>query len=115
MINIQNIGHDISQIVKYHRIDNNYIAFGSSMGATAILDAIAEKKLNPFLAVLIGPNIEFNIPRFLLFIIALMPTQFYTAFKPFAKWYMKRKYIDMESDSNQYKKYSYESILKFLK
>ena len=106
-ISIQNIGHDIAQVVRHHRINNNYIALGSSMGATAILDGIAEKNLNPSLAVLIGPNINFNIPRFLLFILALMPTQFYSAFKPFAKWYMKKKYIDMDSDSNQYKKYSY--------
>ena len=106
-ISIQNIGHDIAQVVRHHRINNNYIAVGSSMGATAILDGIAKKNLNPSLAVLIGPNIKFNIPRFLLFILALMPTQFYSAFKPFAKWYMKKKYIDMDSDSNQYKKYSY--------
>jgi predicted RNase H-related nuclease YkuK (DUF458 family) len=87
--------------------DNSFIAFGSSMGATAILDAMAENKLNPYLAVLIGPNIEFNIPRFLIIIIAVIPTQLYKFIKPFAKWYMKKKYIDMNSDSKQYHKYAY--------
>ena len=107
-ISIQNIGDDIAKVVQLHDIDDNsFIAFGSSMGATAILDAIAENKLNPYLAVLIGPNIEFNIPRFLIIIIAVIPTQLYKFIKPFAKWYMKKKYIDMNSDSKQYHKYAY--------
>jgi len=107
-ISIQNIGDDITKAVGLHDIDdNNFIAFGSSMGATVILDAMAENKINPSLAVLIGPNIEFNIPQYLIIIIALIPTQLYRMIKPFAKWYMKRKYIDMKSDSKQYHKYSY--------
>jgi len=107
-ISIQNIRDDIAKAVQLHDIDDNrFIAFGSSMGATAILDGMAENKINPSLAVLIGPNIEFNIPRFLIIIITLIPTQLYKMIKPFAKWYMKRKYIDMESDSKQYHKYSY--------
>ena len=107
-ISIQNIGHDIAKIVQLHNVkDDSFIILGSSMGATVILDSIADKKLIPCLAVLIGPNIEFNIPRFLIIIIALMPTKLYGLIKPIAKWYMKRKYIDMGSDSKQYHKYSY--------
>ena len=66
-INIENIGDDIVKVVDLLNLDDNYfIALGSSMGATAILDAMARDKLKPSLAVLIGPNIEFNIPRFLI-------------------------------------------------
>tara|TARA_B000000475_G_C15945143_1_gene426425 strand:- start:647 stop:1126 length:480 start_codon:yes stop_codon:yes gene_type:complete len=68
---------------------------------------MAEEKLSPSLAVLIGPNIEFNIPRFLIIILSIIPVQFYKVIRPFAKWYMKKKYIDMDSDSKQYDKYSY--------
>ena len=107
-ISIQNIGDDIARAVLLHKIDDNsFIALGSSMGATVILDAMAANKLNPLLAVLIGPNIEFNIPRFLIIIIAFIPTQLYMFIKPLAKWYMKKKYIDMDSDSKQYHKYAY--------
>tara|TARA_Y100000748_G_scaffold223766_1_gene188415 strand:- start:3493 stop:4356 length:864 start_codon:yes stop_codon:yes gene_type:complete len=107
-ISIQNIGDDIAKVVHLHNIDDNsFIILGSSMGGTVILDAMAENKINPSLAVLIGPNIEFNIPRFLIVIIAVIPTQLYKFIKPFAKWYMKKKYIDMESDSRQYHKYAY--------
>ena len=87
--------------------DDGFIALGSSMGATAILDAMAEEKFSPSLAVLIGPNIEFNIPRFLIIILSIVPIQFYKVIRPFAKWYLKKKYIDMDSDSKQYDKYSY--------
>ena len=107
-INIENIGDDIVKVVDLLNLDDNYfIALGSSMGATAILDAMARDKLRPSLAVLIGPNIEFNIPRFLIIILTIMPTKFYNIIRPLAKWYMKRKYIDMDSDSKQYDKYSY--------
>jgi pimeloyl-ACP methyl ester carboxylesterase len=107
-ITIENIGDDIARATALINLkDDCFIALGSSMGATAILDAIAEEKLFPSLAVLIGPNIEFNIPRFLIIILSIIPIQFYKAIRPFAKWYMKRKYIDMESDSKQYHKYSY--------
>ena len=107
-ITIENIGDDIARATALINLkDDCFIALGSSMGATAILDAIAGEKLSPSLAVLIGPNIEFNIPRFLIIILSIIPIQFYKAIRPFAKWYMKRKYIDMESDSKQYHKYSY--------
>ena len=107
-ITIENIGDDIARATALINLkDDCFIALGSSMGATAILDAIAGEKLFPSLAVLIGPNIEFNIPRFLIIILSIIPIQFYKAIRPFAKWYMKRKYIDMESDSKQYHKYSY--------
>jgi len=107
-ISIQNIGDDIAKAVQLHDMDDNsFIALGSSMGATVILDAMAENKLKPSLSVLIGPNIEFNIPQFLIIFIALMPNQLYKMIKPCVKWYMKRKYIDMNSDSKQYHKYAY--------
>ena len=107
-INIENIGDDIARVTALINLkDDDFIALGSSMGATAILDAMAGEKLSPSLAVLIGPNIEFNIPRFLIIILSITPIQLYKVIRPFAKWYMKRKYIDMESDSKQYHKYSY--------
>tara|TARA_B100001758_G_scaffold104803_1_gene89703 strand:- start:161 stop:1012 length:852 start_codon:yes stop_codon:yes gene_type:complete len=107
-INIENIGDDIARVTALINLkDDGFIALGSSMGATAILDAMAGEKLSPSLAVLIGPNIEFNIPRFLIIILSITPIQLYKVIRPFAKWYMKRKYIDMESDSKQYHKYSY--------
>ena len=107
-ITIENIGDDIARVTALINLkDDGFIALGSSMGATAILDAIAGEKLSPSLAVLIGPNIEFNIPRFLIIILSIIPIQFYKVIRPFAKWYMKRKYIDMGSDSKQYHKYSY--------
>ena len=107
-ITIENIGDDIARVTALINLkDDGFIALGSSMGATAILDAMAEEKLSPSLAVLIGPNIEFNIPRFLIIILSVIPVQFYKVIRPFAKWYMKKKYIDMDSDSKQYDKYSY--------
>ena len=107
-ISIQKIADDISKVVQLNNLENKkFIALGSSMGATVILDAMAENKLNPSLAVLIGPNIEFNIPWILIAAIALIPSKLYAVVRPYAKWYMKRKYIDMKSDSKQYHKYSY--------
>ena len=81
-ITIENIGDDIARVTALINLkDDGFIALGSSMGATAILDAMAEKKLSPSLAVLIGPNVEFNIPRFLIIILWIIPIQFYKAIR----------------------------------
>ena len=62
-ISIQNIGDDIARAVQLHKIDDNsFIALGSSMGATVILDAMAANKLNPLLAVLTVSYTHLTLP-----------------------------------------------------
>ena len=105
-LTIQSLADDIPDILKYYNIlDKEYILFGSSLGATVILDAISRNRLKPSLAVLIGPNAEFNAPKFWIWIAWITPPFFYLFIKPIVKWYMKKKYLDIKSDPLQYEKY----------
>jgi len=91
----------------YHNLfDKPYILFGSSLGGTVILDAMSKMKVSPTMAVLIGPNAEFQAPRYWLWIIRMVPPILFYFIKPLAKWYMKKKYINMEADPKQYEKYA---------
>ena len=105
-LDINSLANDIPYILKhYNIIDKEYILLGSSLGATVILDAMSRNRLKPSLAVLVGPNAEFNAPRYWIWIAWITPPFFYYLIKPIIKWYMKKKYLDMRSDPLQYEKY----------
>ena len=106
-LNIAALGDDLSSVLDYHNlVDEPYILFGSSLGGTVILDAMSQLKVSPTMAVLIGPNAEFQAPRYWLWIIRMVPPILLDFIKPLAKWYMKKKYINMEADPKQYEKYA---------
>ena len=105
-LNIESLGNDLPCVLsEINLINKPYIMFGSSLGATVILDAISKNKINPTKAIIIGPNAEFHIPLVWLLIIQFTPSIFLYFLKPLVKWYMKKKYIDINSDPEQYHKY----------
>ena len=107
-ISIEEIGSDLARIVKIKDLEKSkFIVLGSSMGATAIIDSMLKSSIKPSLSVLIGPNLEYRIPKIWIFIIKLLPASSYKLIKPMAKLYMKKKYIDMNSDPEQFTKYSF--------
>ena len=107
LLNIETLGNDLPHILNYHDLsENEYILFGSSLGATVILDAMSRNKMYPALAVLIGPNGEFKTPGIWIWIARMATPFLYHLIKPILKWYIKKKYMDMDSDPNQYEKYA---------
>ena len=103
-LTIKSLGDDFPYVLNL--INKSYILLGSSLGATVILDSISKNKVNPTLSILIGPNAEFNIPSLWLMIARLTPPFFFYILRPIIKWYMKKKYLDMNSDPKQYYKYA---------
>ncbi|RMF07489.1 MAG: alpha/beta hydrolase [Candidatus Neomarinimicrobiota bacterium] len=81
------------------------IWFGSSLGATAILEAMQFLPRKPRALVLVGPNAEFRIPWWGRGIIAVFPVPLWRLFKPFVKWYLRTFRLDVEKDRAQYEKY----------
>lgn len=103
---VQNIGKDIVALVDHFQLrEKSYILFGSSLGATAILDSCQHLKKNPLCLVLIGPNAVFRVPKFGMVIIRLFWPRLYFILKPFIKWYLKTFRLDVKADYAQYKKY----------
>jgi len=103
---VEDIGRDIAALVGYFKFQpKQYILFGSSLGATAILDSTQHLPVEPLCLVLSGPNAVFRIPRFGKVIIALFYPGFYGLLKPFIKWYLKNFRLDVKKDYAQYQKY----------
>jgi pimeloyl-ACP methyl ester carboxylesterase len=100
------IGADILKLVEHLKLEEKrYIMFGSSLGATAILDCCRFANPSPRCLVLVGPNAEFRVPKWGYYFVKAMPPALYLMFKPFVKWYLKNFRLNVESDYEQYVKY----------
>ncbi|MGD2085479.1 MAG: alpha/beta hydrolase [Candidatus Aminicenantes bacterium] len=103
---LEAIGQEIAALVSHFNLENlGYILFGSSLGATAILESSRFLETDPLCLVLIGPNAVFRIPKFYRFIIRILSPRFFHVFKPVVKWYLKTFRLDTEADYAQYEKY----------
>lgn len=103
---VESIGNDIIEIIsKLNLKKNEYILFGSSLGATVILDRSRYFENPPLCLVLIGPNAEFRVPKFGMAIIRSFYPPLYFALKPVVKWYLKNFRLNYKSDQAQFKKY----------
>jgi len=103
---VETIGQDIAAIVRHFNLDEReYVLFGSSLGATAILDCCRFLHKTPLALIVIGPNAVFRIPPLGLFVIRIFPPRLYFIIKPVVKWYLKTFRMDVDSDHKQYEKY----------
>lgn len=103
---VEDIGRDIVTLIYHFDLkENRFILFGSSLGASAILDCCRFLKRDPLCLVLIGPNAVFRVPRFGKVIIHFFPPRLYLLIKPIVKWYLKTFRLDIKSDYEQYEKY----------
>ncbi len=100
------IGKDVIQVISLLKLSaKNYILFGSSLGASAILDVCRFLTVPPRCLALIGPNAVFRMPKAGVVVIHLFPPPLYLLMKPFVKWYLKTFRLDIQSDYAQYQKY----------
>ena len=103
---IEAIGKDIVTLIRSLGLhDNDFILFGSSLGATSILDCSKNLPIKPKCLVLIGPNAEFRIPSSNVPFIKIFYTRLYILFKPYIKWYLRNFRLDLKNDYEQYEKY----------
>lgn len=102
----QAIASDLRNVARELKlIPENTVWFGSSLGATAIMEAMAELEEQPLALALIGPNAEFRIPLWGRALIACFPPRLYFLMKPFVKWYLRTFRLDVANDRRQYEKY----------
>ena len=103
----EDIGQDIIDVVSLLGLkDGGYILFGSSLGATAILDCHQNLLQKPKCMVLIGPNAVFRVPKMGMVVIYLTWPPLYLMIRPVVKWYLRNFRLDIKSDYKQYEKYS---------
>jgi pimeloyl-ACP methyl ester carboxylesterase len=78
---------------------------GSSLGATALLEALKGGRLTAGTAFLIGPNSDFRAPWYLQWMLFL-PASFYHGIKYFVLWYIKTFKCDVKSEPEQMMRYN---------
>lgn len=78
---------------------------GSSLGATALLEALKGGRLTAGEAFLIAPNSEFKAPWYLQWLLSL-PAFLYHGIKYFLRWYLKTFMVDVKNEPEQMMRYN---------
>ncbi len=98
-------GRDLAHVAGQYGLEpRKTVAFGSSMGATAILEAMKNEKLKVAGAFLIGPNARFRIPWWGRPLFHL-PSPLYKTARHFAIWYIERFRVDAGREPEQMARY----------
>jgi pimeloyl-ACP methyl ester carboxylesterase len=101
---VEEIGADVVRVVEQMNL-NDYVLFGSSLGATAIIDCYRSLKRKPAGLVLVAPNAVFRVPRSWKIIVTLFYPPLYSLIRPSVKWYLRTFRLNVKEDAAQYEKY----------
>jgi len=102
---VEEIGSDLVPLVEQMRLQD-YVLFGSSLGATAIIDCYRSLRIKPRALVLVAPNAVFRVPRSWKVIVTLFYAPLYALIRPSVKWYLEKFRLNVQADAAQYEKYS---------
>ncbi|MGD9900679.1 MAG: alpha/beta fold hydrolase [Calditrichaceae bacterium] len=104
---VEEMGQDIVTLIEHFNLkDGEYLFFGSSLGATTILDSCRLLKTDPLCLVLVGPNAEFRVPKTWIFLVTIFYPPMYKLIKPTVLWYLKNFRLNVKHDRAQFEKYS---------
>lgn len=104
---VQDIADDIATLIeKLDMKSKSYILMGSSLGATAIVEACQLLKPKPVSLILINPNAEFRVPTIWKIIVTLFYPPLYFLLLPAVKWYLRKYRLNVKADPKQYSKYA---------
>lgn len=101
---VEEIAGDLVLLVEQMGL-GRYVLFGSSLGATAIIDCYRQLKKKPVGLVLVAPNAVFRVPRSWKVIVTLFYTPLYALIRPSVKWYLRTFRLNVKADAAQYEKY----------
>jgi pimeloyl-ACP methyl ester carboxylesterase len=101
---VEEIGSDLVLLVERMGL-SKYVLFGSSLGATAIIDCYRSLRRKPVGLVLVAPNAVFRVPRSWKIIVTFFYTPLYALIRPSVKWYLRTFRLNIQADAAQYEKY----------
>jgi len=103
---VETIGDDIVHLIRDMGFkDGSYLLFGSSLGATVIMDCYHRIPRKPGCIAVVAPNAVFHVPGYWKVIIHLFYPRLYLMLKPALKWYLKHFRLNVQADYAQYAKY----------
>ncbi|HQL30496.1 MAG TPA: alpha/beta hydrolase, partial [Thermoanaerobaculales bacterium] len=102
---VQRLAEDLCEVARVHGVDrSSAIWFGSSMGSTALLEALKGARLPARAAFLIGPNATFNFPWWSLPLLRV-PAASYSVAKHLVIWYLRHFRVDARREPDQMRRY----------
>jgi pimeloyl-ACP methyl ester carboxylesterase len=102
---VQRLAEDLCEIARVVGADrSSAIWFGSSMGSTALLEALKGARLPARGAFLIGPNATFNFPWWSLPLLRV-PAASYSVAKHLVIWYLRHFRVDARREPDQMRRY----------
>ncbi len=102
---IERMAEDLIRVCGHLGIDSpRATAIGSSLGATALLEALKGGRLKAGTAFLIAPNSDFKAPWYLQWLL-LLPASCYHGIKYFIIWYLKTFVCDVKHEPEQMVRY----------
>ncbi len=103
---IAQMAADLIHVCSHLGIASPYATvIGSSLGATALLEALKGGRLTAGTAFLIAPNSDFKAPWYLQWMLFL-PAFFYHGIKYFILWYIKTFKCDVKNEPEQMMRYN---------
>ena len=104
---IDRMADDIAEVVtaRIPRETPLYVA-GSSLGSTALIRAMSQKRIAPVAAFLISPVTTFRFPGWGDFIIRFFPPSFFTIIRYPIVWYLVHFRVDRKKEPEQVQKYT---------
>lgn len=102
---VQRLAEDLCEVARVLEVDcSSAIWFGSSMGSTALLEALKGARLPARAAFLIGPNATFNFPWWSLPLLRV-PAASYSVAKHLVIWYLRHFRVDARREPDQMRRY----------
>ncbi len=101
---VEEIGSDLVPLIQRLEL-KNYILFGSSLGATAIVDCYPLLDPKPMGLILVTPNAAFRVPQSWKILVTIFYAPLYALIRPAVKWYLKTFRLNVARDRAQYEKY----------
>ena len=103
---IARMAEDLISVCSQLGIASSYATLiGSSLGATALLEALKGGRLTAGTAFLIAPNSDFKAPWYLPWMLFL-PAFLYHGIKYFILWYVKTFKVDVKNEPEQMMRYN---------
>ena len=102
---VQRLAEDLCEIARVYGVDrSSAVWFGSSMGSTALLEALKGARLPARAAFLIGPNATFHFPWWSRPFLRV-PSASYSVAKHLVIWYLRHFRVDARREPDQMRRY----------
>ncbi|WP_300673876.1 alpha/beta hydrolase [Desulfoluna sp.] len=104
---IDRLADDIAEVANaFIPAETSLYVAGSSLGSTALIRAMARRKITPSGAFLISPVTAFQFPPWGNFIISFVPPFFFKAIRYPIVWYLINFRVDKKKEPEQARKYT---------